>query len=66
MNPVCSQCEVEMVCKKNGVRVAHETTPRHKRSGDRFDCPVCGASVIADLGSAYTDNNNEPDVYLKG
>jgi len=65
MNPVCVNCDVEMLCQKNGVRVAPEAVPHHKRSGDQFTCPRCGATVVASLGEAYTDNNSEPDIYVR-
>jgi hypothetical protein len=66
MNPVCCQCDVEMRCKKNGITVAPESIPQHKRSGDKYSCPSCGVSIITGFSYPFTDNNTEPNVYLKG
>ena len=64
MNPICTDCNVEMRCRKNGVTVAHVETPHWTRKGDKFACPNCGTSVIHSLGEAY-DTNVDVDVIIK-
>jgi hypothetical protein len=52
MNPVCYQCNHEMVCTKNGVII--ECTQFHCYSGDKFTCGHCGKSVIVNIGQPFT------------
>jgi hypothetical protein len=53
MNPICTDCNVEMRCTENGVTIAHVKSPNWVRKGDRMSCPNCGTEIITSLGEAY-------------
>ena len=64
MNPICTDCNVEMKCTENGVTVAHIETQHWVRKGDRFSCPSCGNEFIASMGEAY-DSEVDPIVVIE-
>jgi uncharacterized Zn-binding protein involved in type VI secretion len=64
MNPICTDCNVEMRCVENGVTVAHVDTPHWVRKGDRYSCPQCRNEFITSLGEAY-DSNVDPIVIVE-
>jgi predicted RNA-binding Zn-ribbon protein involved in translation (DUF1610 family) len=64
MNPICTNCNVEMNCTENGVTVAHVQTPHWICKGDRFTCPHCSNETIQSFGSAY-DSPNEAIVMIE-
>ncbi len=41
---ICRDCQVEMRCKENGVKVRWKK--RRVRRGDAWECPRCGVEVI--------------------
>jgi uncharacterized protein with PIN domain len=53
MNPICTNCNVEMRCTENGVTVAHVDTPHWVRKGDRYTCPHCPNETILSMGEAF-------------
>jgi predicted RNA-binding Zn-ribbon protein involved in translation (DUF1610 family) len=59
MNPVCTDCKVEMKCSHTGVKVAPNENPYWVRSGDEFTCPSCDSSIIVNFGSAF---DGTPDI----
>lgn len=65
MNPVCSQCHVEMRCHKNGVTVAPAAIEHHQRSGDEFMCPECEMKVVLNFGAVFRDDYKQADLLLK-
>jgi uncharacterized ferredoxin-like protein len=64
MNPVCSQCHVEMRCHKNGVTVAPSYMEHHQRSGDEFACPKCGVKVVMNFGAAWSNHETQADLLV--
>lgn len=51
----CAKCCVELQCKKNGVYLIHfiDSDPEKGidvvRSGDLWECPICGCEVVTGL-----------------
>jgi hypothetical protein len=64
MNPICTDCNVEMRCEKTGVTVAHINSPSWVRNGDKYVCPNCRNTIISSLGEAY-DSNVEAMVIIE-
>ena len=64
MNPICIHCCLEMRCLKNGVKVAHELTPNHQRSGDKYGCSECGAEALIGFSKPF-ESAGVPDVLIK-
>lgn len=58
MRPVCCNCNQEMVCKQNGtlVRIA----PCSYISGDRYECPGCGARIVTGFAKESFSSEQEP------
>jgi hypothetical protein len=50
---ICGECDIEMKCSKTGVLVAPKSQPTWVRSGDKFECPECGSSVIVNFGEPF-------------
>ena len=51
--PVCTKCEVEFRCAKNGVEVLdhNELGPYIISQADEFECPVCLHRIIVGFGN---------------
>lgn len=49
--PVCGSCHVDMTCDKNEVEV--DIGEGFVKSGDRYKCHECGATVIVGFGLPY-------------
>lgn len=49
--PICGNCARTMICKTNGITAVWNYT--HRRRGDLYICPECGASVLRANSSAY-------------
>ena len=52
--PICGKCAVTMRCDKNGVVAVWNVT--HRRRGDMFKCPECGAMVLRVNNNAYHED----------
>lgn len=54
MNPVCVKCGVEMRCFKTGQVCVHITDghPTSAISCEEWECPLCGAHVLAGFASS--------------
>lgn len=52
MRPVCSKCEVELKCRKNGVFVIEyaDSGPYKIWEADEYECTVCGIRVVTGFG----------------
>ena len=66
MRPVCCACSVEMRCQRNEVYAICRTDGRLGScyySGDRYECPECGARVLTGFGSRMDqfDRPLDPD-----
>lgn len=64
MNPVCSQCHIEMRCYKTGVTVAPYQVEHHQRSGDEFECPKCGIKIVTSFGDSFENHEVQADLLL--
>ena len=64
MNPICTECNIEMKCTENGVTVAHIKNPLWLRKGDRYSCPHCRNEMITSLGEAY-ESEEDPIVVIE-
>lgn len=55
MRPICVKCSREMLPKKNEVLVKDKATdkfPSTYHYGDLYECPGCGAQIVAGFGTA--------------
>jgi len=63
MRPICVKCKREMEPTQNEVLVKDKAVGRFGstyRYGDKFQCPECGAEIIAGLGSPLMENDFYP------
>lgn len=63
MNPICTNCNSEMVTVKTGITVASVENPHWTRSGDKVRCENCGSSVIVNMGQPW-HNPVEADILV--
>ena len=52
---VCRKCKKEMQCITNGVQVRYGTDGVHAYSGDEFECPTCGVTIVNTNGTPWQD-----------
>ena len=55
--PYCDSCQVNMICEKNEVLVS--CGHGYVKSGDRFRCPTCNASVVIGFGKIFLPYDNK-------
>jgi hypothetical protein len=62
MAPACLACKVEMRCVKTGafVELVSDGSAYQVWSGDVFECPSCGAQVVAQYGRSPVVESHEP------
>jgi hypothetical protein len=68
LTPICVPCARSMRCAENEVAVRDKRTsdsPSTVWSGDRFECPGCGASVIVDFGRGRVEDPAAPSEALE-
>lgn len=61
MRPVCVKCGKEMIPARNEVAVWHPCEPEVPQedridfvvSGDRWECEVCGVSIVTGFGAPF-------------
>lgn len=52
MRPVCSKCEIELKCRKNGVFVIEYAGdgPYKIWEADEYECASCGIRIVTGFG----------------
>lgn len=58
---ICTECEKEMRCEKNGVIATWRNT--HRYAGDLFKCHGCGSKVLVTNEKPYHSDADIADGY---